>query len=656
VLHFRSLTLENFGPYLGVHKIDLQVSETAPVVVIYGENTLGKTQLFGALRWCLYGSFESSQGPDAAARETVQRLNRLAAAANDNTLKVTLLFSDGRREYTLTRSATIVDGRADTSLDLRVDASVVAAANIAQTIGGLLHPQISDFFLFDAETLKRFYERLNDARERAFIRESIEQVLGVPALQLAQNDVATLATDALGRQAKTLKAVSESQKVRARLKALADEDASLEKTRSELFSDIAKAEVQLKEVREQLKNMAGVEADLREQETLQVQARDAERERERLLAEMKNLLASGWTSPLAVRLTEELRKVEAANTRANEKSSELAAAKARVDVLRDQSSGGVCPTCEQALPLPGPEHAQVLADAEAAWAKLMAETGTSKVDLAAERRLRALLETGVVDEYRTRSRRVDELDLLQYERQRALADISDRIQGHKGEDIRRLGQRQAALDASLETLRQAVKSNSERRASVEAEQQKEARKLAKVPGADPAIVFEAGFYQYLRELLGETIASYRETVRAQVERRASEAFLGLIRDSQGYGGLRISSDYHVQLVDSADNPRPTSEGGKQLVALALIGALKHEAVRGGPVVIDSPLGRLDLDHRANVLQTWIPSLASQSILLVQSGELTSPDAHRLLGSSLGREYVIERPSNNPEHASIRELR
>lgn len=375
MLHFKTLTLENFGPYLGVQHIDLKVSGNSPVIVVYGENTLGKTQLFGALRWCLYGSFESSQVKEAADREVVERLNRLAARSGDNTLRVSLVFTDGQHDYQLTRSATVSGGSAETALDLRVDASVVAAANIAQTIGGLLHPQISDFFLFDAETLKRFYERLNDARERAFIQESIEQVLGVPALQLAQNDVGGLATDALSRQAKTLKAVDEAQKVRARLAALADEDASLEKTRSELFLDLGKAEDELKEVRDRLKTMAGIEADLREQETLEVQARDADREKGALLAEMKTLLANGWITPLAVRLREELRKVEGVNNRAAEGAAELAAAKARVDVLRDQASGGACPTCQQALPLPGREHAQTLAEAEEVWAKMMARTG-----------------------------------------------------------------------------------------------------------------------------------------------------------------------------------------------------------------------------------------------------------------------------------------
>jgi DNA sulfur modification protein DndD len=96
----------------------------------------------------------------------------------------------------------------------------------------------------------------------------------------------------------------------------------------------------------------------------------------------------------------------------------------------------------------------------------------------------------------------------------------------------------------------------------------------------------------------------------------------------------------------------TSEGGKQLVALSLIGALKQAAVRGGPVVLDSPLARLDLDHRANVLQTWVPWLGNQAILLVQSGELTEEQARNIMGSRIGQEYRIYRPHNDPEEALI----
>ena len=70
------------------------------------------------------------------------------------------------------------------------------------------------------------------------------------------------------------------------------------------------------------------------------------------------------------------------------------------------------------------------------------------------------------------------------------------------------------------------------------------------------------------------------------------------------------------------------------------------------MVLDSPLARLDLEHRANVLQTWVPSLGNQAVLLVQSGELTESDARDILGSRIGQEYRIYRPNNDPYEAQI----
>jgi DNA sulfur modification protein DndD len=123
-------------------------------------------------------------------------------------------------------------------------------------------------------------------------------------------------------------------------------------------------------------------------------------------------------------------------------------------------------------------------------------------------------------------------------------------------------------------------------------------------------------------------------------------FVKLVRDPQAYQGIRIGRDYSVDLVGWLGESMNTSEGGKQLVALSLIGALKRAAVRGGPVVLDSPVARLDLEHRANVLQTWVPQLGNQAILLVQSGELTQGQARDILGSRIGQEYRIYRPNGD----------
>jgi len=78
--------------------------------------------------------------------------------------------------------------------------------------------------------------------------------------------------------------------------------------------------------------------------------------------------------------------------------------------------------------------------------------------------------------------------------------------------------------------------------------------------------------------------------------------------------------------------------------MALIGALISCAVRQGPLVIDTPFGRLDKPHRERVLK-WVQSLNSQVILFVQSGEFERESDLHLLGNRVGREYVLHRISS-----------
>jgi DNA sulfur modification protein DndD len=73
-LRFENVSLKNFGPYRQID-LNLETSPEAPIVVIHGENTLGKTSLFRALRWCLYGSLLPQQTPQRANRDLYQSFN-----------------------------------------------------------------------------------------------------------------------------------------------------------------------------------------------------------------------------------------------------------------------------------------------------------------------------------------------------------------------------------------------------------------------------------------------------------------------------------------------------------------------------------------------------------------------------------------------------
>ena len=654
-IRLQTLTIENFGPYKGLQSLTLDTTDEAPVVLIFGENTLGKTQLFAALRWCLYGTFLPHQTVADATAELPQRLNIPARLQGDTKLEVSLGFDVSGRRYQLCRTARFfADGqRVLVKPDLRVDATVIAEAEIDIEIGRVLHPQISEFFLFDAELLETFYERLATDRERVLIRASIEAVLGIPGLQLAQRDVTELGTDAATRQAKLIENRRLSEELSKKIQDLEGEAQSIEADRNEVTRQLEVAETEERTVRQQLKTFEGLQADIREIENLEVSITSGEAEETLLADEMRKLLGAGWRSLACAPLRRALDLVQTQNSSVNERNAEIAAARAKVALLEDQARGGTCPTCGQTLPPAGPGVEAQLTGARAALQELLKETGGGLLDLDLERRIRAFIDEATIPKYVDAYRRLTHLQILQYERRQRRGQIRERMQGDSAPDIRSLAARSKGLEAGIGELRKAEAKNARRADSLAKEQTKLTRELQHVAGAGGArVTYEASFYRYVRDLLGQSIEEFRDDVRLRVETDATQMFLHLIRDPEGYGGLRIGPDYEIELLDTRGTRRQTSQGGKQLLALSLIGALKQAAVRGGPVVLDSPLGRLDLEHRENVLKMWIPALGGQAVLLVQSGELTREAAQSVLGSLVGRAYQIVRPSNDPEVAVI----
>ena len=65
-MKFLEIELNNWGPYKGHHRLDLDTSEKSPVILIFGENGKGKTSLAKGILWCLFGSISKINGSQFA--------------------------------------------------------------------------------------------------------------------------------------------------------------------------------------------------------------------------------------------------------------------------------------------------------------------------------------------------------------------------------------------------------------------------------------------------------------------------------------------------------------------------------------------------------------------------------------------------------------
>lgn len=82
-----------------------------------------------------------------------------------------------------------------------------------------------------------------------------------------------------------------------------------------------------------------------------------------------------------------------------------------------------------------------------------------------------------------------------------------------------------------------------------------------------------------------------------------------------------------------------SAGENQLFATALIGGLAQISGVNAPLVVDTPLGRLDSKHRANILQYWIANQDRQVILLSQDREIDTT-TYKGLKKNISKTYLL----------------
>jgi len=55
IMRLGKLILENFSSYCGKHQIEFHTTSEKPVIVIVGASGMGKTSIFDAINWALYG-------------------------------------------------------------------------------------------------------------------------------------------------------------------------------------------------------------------------------------------------------------------------------------------------------------------------------------------------------------------------------------------------------------------------------------------------------------------------------------------------------------------------------------------------------------------------------------------------------------------------
>ena len=82
-----------------------------------------------------------------------------------------------------------------------------------------------------------------------------------------------------------------------------------------------------------------------------------------------------------------------------------------------------------------------------------------------------------------------------------------------------------------------------------------------------------------------------------------------------------------------------SAGEKQLMVISLLWALAICSQKKLPVIIDTPLSRLDSNHRVALITTYFPQASDQTIILSTDSEI---DRHyyNIMKDDVGDEFTL----------------
>jgi DNA sulfur modification protein DndD len=112
---------------------------------------------------------------------------------------------------------------------------------------------------------------------------------------------------------------------------------------------------------------------------------------------------------------------------------------------------------------------------------------------------------------------------------------------------------------------------------------------------------------------------------AELEKALVESFNSLCRKEHLLERVKINSDdFTVHLYGEARselNLSDFSAGERELYSLALIRSLREVSGRRLPVIIDTPLARLDEAHRQRFIRDYVPTVSDQVVLITTDSEL-----------------------------------
>jgi DNA sulfur modification protein DndD len=659
-LKFIALKVENLFAYNGPSELNL--SGTSPdknIIIVSGRNGAGKTSLLNAAKLLFLGHENANlrrvgfAGQALTARQYVlgqpgRWFGIFNAASRASFASVALLWREGEEAWEARRTYRLTKNGSDFQEELlvSVDKRPLVPADAKTKLASMLPQEVVPFFFFDGEQI----QALADAeigREQA----EIERLLGFSFYTLLTERIDAYAKEKaraglpVDVQVKLVEAENSVREAKARAEAhgrgrIQEEENRLdfERTRDRLVADRERlrsgtlTDAERTRIEGRIKVLEGEREELALKLAESVPVEIPFLANQKLVHEAFTLLDShlgrATDNSLAARLHREL-------------PSRIILGLAGLDppiVLSEMQSAALSVLFAQLLEELGiklapadpllhslsPKRAGELRDQFLLWSqKGQQDRGEQRDNLLRMRR--------ISNDLRRINQELDEAELTTEEARTQYADLSEQIiniQDELATCIARIAELRISEEEALRTMQA-----QERRI---ADLEKEYEEVARENGAYKLAIRTKRAFERYREIR-------RRDVRSSVEARLNKTVEILLAPSELVRSITLSEDFVMTYYDERKKEVPRlsiSAGMRQLLAMAMLWALKDEAEKPLPVIVDTPLGRMDRKNRNLLMTEYFPGAGDPLVLLPTDTEL-APEDLDLLSVRVRRRYRIE---------------
>lgn len=663
-MRIRTLEIKNFRQFYGVQRVEFCGATDADptnVTLIFGENGRGKTGIFRAAMFCLYGDRDLDQDRNYD-RESDQfdakklYLVNLAAMEEDARgscsgveCYVRMAFSHGGYLYEMTRflygifddDGSVIEEARGVKL-LRTDSDgntkPVDQEDIKPEMEQILDARVKDYFLLDGERIERMTKATTV--QRRVVANGIKNLLRIDELYKAREAMKLLESD-LGKDLQKVSSGDYQKKLKTKDDLVA-EDEKLDIQIAGLERELELAEGQLDSLDAELRQFTTVAAQLEQRKQAEEQRKALQAGRENLRARMRAftepasvLLANDVLNQVYLDIDEKRKKGEVPPLLRKELIEELFK-EMRCICGCDLKEGS-----EAYFRLKAWENKAPSGQLQQEVMSLFHELGrTSEFVANSAGDLSQLLEEfGALEE---------QLDLAT----RRWEDLNKELEVYGDVDLTSKNQARNAVVRKMASLEAEIDGKRKRKDAIATEVEKIERdlvRLEKESREHNQLHQQRGLVVKARTAIAEAIADFENTMRRELEEKATWNFRQLLAaDGQiNLKAIRVNEDYTLEVLDWSGRPflANVSAGQRQVVSLAFITALAQ--VAGGktvlevPLFMDTPFGRLSAEHRDKLLSV-LPGITPQWILLATETEMGANEQAQLKASKRwGKLYTLE---------------